>query len=755
MAGARTFVVRFLADAEQYKKGIKQVNDGMGGLKTQVSSLLPSFKTMAIAGAAAFGAVAAFTTKAVQAAMEDERSQALLAKQLQTTFGASDQLIQSTERLIAAQQLLTGESDTNLRVALGGLTRATGDYSKATGLLTLAQDISAATGADLTAVSISLGKASLGNFTALKKLGVPIDENVVKSKDFQKVLESLNATFGGAAATAADTFGGRLKIIRGQFGEIVETIGAALLPYLDKFAKFLVDKVAPAVQRITTVIGEKGLIAGFQQLIFESGGAGTAVVAAFKTMAVAGATVANVLYKAYFFASALAKAPFAAGEAAKDAYKALTGTAVNIDNLKASFDKIAIPVNRFKTELITADQAERNFNKTGETTIDTLPGVAKAVKEAGWRLKEYTDGLNANNAARKAFNNAQKDSIRASESLNEANINLADAQNKFNQAVAGFGADSSQARKAAYDLAVSERDLERANYGVEKSIRDVQDAEENLAAVRAKKGADPRDIREAEIGVARAKQDQAKSIQGIADAEKELQKVRRRRRSSPEDLFKAETDLTNAKFNVEEAVFAVADAEGKLSDLRLMKGATPEEIRDAEIGLAEAKLSVADASDAQTDATDSLTKKQDLLNEAISGALTDSETYKTLSDELKDAKLRQRDATDGVTDAIDRESDALVRYTEAYADAVALTLKFPKIAANNPLGGFAGSIPQTVTGNAGMSFVSPDGLGGGGLVVNVNAGLITDKDTLALDISDLLTEFARKNGGSTNRGIGF
>ena len=753
MAGARTFVVRFLADAEQYKKGIKQVNDGMGGLKTQVSSLLPSFKTMAIAGAAAFGAVAAFTTKAVQAAMEDERSQALLAKQLQTTFGASDQLIASTERLISAQQLLTGESDTNLRAALGGLTRATGDYSKATGLLSLAQDISAATGADLTAVSISLGKASLGNFTALKKLGVPIDENVVKSKDFQKVLESLNATFGGAAATAADTFGGRLKIIRGQFGEIVETIGAALLPYLDKFAKFLVDEVAPAVQRITTVIGEDGLIAGFQQLIFESGGAGTAVVGVLRNIAIAAAEAANILYKLAYFAKAAIEPNYL--EKVKSIAKGFTGQAIDVDKLRASFDKIASPVNRFKTELITADQAERNFNKTGKTTIETLPGVAKAVKEAGWRLKEYTDGLNANNAARKSFNNAQKDSIRASESLTEANLNLADAQNKFNQAVAGFGADSSQARKAAYDLAASERDLERANYGVEKSIRDVQDAEKNLAAVRAKKGADPRDIREAEIGVARAKQDQAKSIHGIADAEKELQKVRRRRRSSPEDLFKAETDLTNAKFNVEEAVFAVADAEGKLSDLRLMKGATPEEIRDAEIGLAEAKLSVADASDAQTDATDALTKKQDLLNEAISGALTDSETYKTLSDELKDAKLRQRDATDGVTDAIERESDALVRYTEAYAHAVALTLKFPKIAANNPLGGFAGTIPQTVTGNAGMSFVSPDGLGGGGMVINVNAGLITDKDTLALDISDLLTEFARKNGGSTMRGIGF
>ena len=744
MAGARTFVVRFLADAEQYKKGIKQVNDGMGGLKTQVSSLLPSFKTMAIAGAAAFGAVAAFTTKAVQAAMEDERSQALLAKQLQTTFGASDQLIASTERLISAQQLLTGESDTNLRAALGGLTRATGDYSKATGLLTLAQDISAATGADLTAVSISLGKASLGNFTALKKLGVPIDENVVKSKDFQKVLESLNATFGGAAATAADTFGGRLKIIRGQFGEIVETIGAALLPYLDKFAKFLVDKVAPAVQRITTVIGEDGLIAGFQQLIFESGGAGTAVVGVLRNIAIAAAEAANILYKLAYFAKAAIEPNYL--EKVKSIAKGFTGQAIDVDKLRASFDKIASPVNRFKTELITADQAERNFNKTGKTTIETLPGVAKAVKEAGWRLKEYTDGLNANNAARKSFNNAQKDSIRASESLTEANLNLADAQNKFNQAVAGFGADSSQARKAAYDLAASERDLERANYGVEKSIRDVQDAEENLAAVRAKKGADPRDIREAEIGVARAKQDQAKSIHGIADAEKELQKVRRRRRSSPEDLLKAETGLTNAKFNVEEAVFAVADAEKKLSDLRLKKGATPEEIRDAEIGLAEAKLATADASDAQNDATDALTKKQDLLNEAISGALTDSETYKTLSDELKDAKLRQRDATDGVTDAIDRESDALVRYREAYADAVALTLKFPKIAANNPLGGFAGSIPQTVTGNA--AFTYPAGQGSQGASIIINAGVVASEAEVADLIGEMLARRARLNGGN-------
>ena len=522
MAGARTFVVRFLADADQYKKGIKQVNDGMGGLKTQASSLLPSFKTMAIAGAAAFGAVAAFAGKAVQAAMEDEKSQALLAKQLQTTFGASDQLIDSTERLIATQQLLTGESDTNLRAALGNLTRATGDYTKATGLLITAQNISAATGKDLEAVSISLGKASMGNFTALKKLGVPLDENVIKSKDFSKVLGVLNATFAGASATAADTFGGRLKIIRGQFGEIVETIGAALLPYLDKFAKFLVDKVAPAVQRVTSVIGEDGLIAGFQQLIFESGGAGTSVVSAFRNMTIAGAELVNVLYKAYYFSKAVAEAPFAAGQAAKDAYKALTGTAINIDNLKASFDRVAIPVNRFKTEIISADQAERMFNKTGKITADTFSdtggGVAKSVKTATDKLKVYTDALKTSNSAQKAFTAAQKASVQAGQSLTQANQGVADAEAALAKAVAGYGADSPEAKKAAKDLELAQRGLTRAGYAVEQSLFAVSDAEAALAKVRADPESTPQMIREAEIALAEAKLSSADAIDAQATA---------------------------------------------------------------------------------------------------------------------------------------------------------------------------------------------------------------------------------------------
>ena len=664
MAGVRTFVVRFLADAEQYKKGIKQVNDGMGGLKTEVSSLLPSFKTMAIAGAAAFGAVGAFATKAVQAAMEDERSQALLAKQLETTFGASDQLIDSTERLISAQQLLTGESDTNLRTALGNLTRATGDYDKATGLLITSQNIAAATGKDLETVSISLGKASMGNFTALKKLGIPLDENVIKSKDFNKVLDVLNTTFAGASATAADTFGGKLKIVRGQFGEIVETIGAALLPYLDKFATFLVDKVAPAVQRITSVISEDGLIAGFQQLLFESGKSGTGVVEVFKNIAVAAATAANVIYRGFYIAKAQIDLLANPSAVISDLGKAFGSSAIDVDALKKSFASIAMPINRYKTELITADQAERNFNKTGKVTEETFGGgggVAKAVKLATEKLKIYTDALKSSNSAQKSFTAAQKASVKAGESLTAANQGVADAEAALNQAVAGYGADSPQARKAAKELELAQRGLERAGYNVEGSLFAIKDAEEALKKVRA----------------------------------------------DPES--------------------------------------TPQAIREAEIALAEAKLSSADAIDSQTEATDGLTKATGLLNDAIFGASVGSDIFTQLSDVLTEAKKKQADATDAVAEAIDRETEALKNYADAIEAAGKIGNLYPQVTGrfnvNNPMAGSANTIAATVTGNS-----TGFNANGTPIVVNVEAGMISDRETLISDLNDMFTDFARLNG---------
>ena len=274
MAGERTFVVKFISDTAGAVSGFGKLSGGLKGLQKSVSNSIPGFALLAAGATAALGGITAGLVGAVKAAMEDQKSQAELQRQLEKTFGANEALTESAERYISVTQLRTGTSDTELRASLGTLVRATGDLTKSQDLLNLAQDISIATGRDLASVSIALSRASQGQFTALSRLGIPLDDATKKSKDFDKVLGLLNDQFGGAAEAAANTFGGQLKILGGQFGEIVESIGAALLPYLERFSKFLVDNVAPAVQRIVTVMGEKGLVGAFQQLIFESGNAG-------------------------------------------------------------------------------------------------------------------------------------------------------------------------------------------------------------------------------------------------------------------------------------------------------------------------------------------------------------------------------------------------------------------------------------------------------------------------------------------------
>jgi hypothetical protein len=166
---------------------------------------------------------------ASKAAVEDTKSQALLAQQLRNTTGATDSQIAAVEQSISAMQLSASVADDVLRPAFSQLIRATGDFGTATRLTQIALDVSAATGRDLGAVSIALSRAYSGNTTALSRLGI-------KAKDGVNIFDQLETQFSGAAEAAAlnDPYQ-RLTII---FGEIQEKIGIALLPELSKLADF-------------------------------------------------------------------------------------------------------------------------------------------------------------------------------------------------------------------------------------------------------------------------------------------------------------------------------------------------------------------------------------------------------------------------------------------------------------------------------------------------------------------------------------
>jgi hypothetical protein len=241
MADTRTLKLALLADVQKFLGGM---NDAQMGTKTLSSKIGQYSKAMAKSFALAGAAAGAYAIKlgidGVKAAVEDEKSQATLAQALKNTTSATDAQIAATEKYISATQIRYGVSDVKLRESMGNLVRATGDVTEAQKLNNLAIDISAATGRDLETVSLTLAKAYDGNFGALKKLGIPLDEAILKSKDFNIVQGELVKLFGGAAAANTATYAGQLAIVRERFDEMKEAIGASLLPQM----KLLLENVS-------------------------------------------------------------------------------------------------------------------------------------------------------------------------------------------------------------------------------------------------------------------------------------------------------------------------------------------------------------------------------------------------------------------------------------------------------------------------------------------------------------------------------
>ena len=247
-AQSRTLKLSILADVDQLKKSLNTANNDVEGSSSKLSEF---GKKAGLAFAAATAAAGAYAIKlavdGVKAAIEDEAAQIRLANALKNATGATDDMIKSVEKQILKTSLATGVADDKLRPALSRLALSTNDVTKAQDLLSLALDISQSTGKGLDTVANALGKAYDGNTAALGKLGIGLSAAELKAMSFTDVQSKLSDLFGGAAAANADTFAGRMAILKVTFAEAQETIGAKLLPIIQKFIEFVVNNVVPAL----------------------------------------------------------------------------------------------------------------------------------------------------------------------------------------------------------------------------------------------------------------------------------------------------------------------------------------------------------------------------------------------------------------------------------------------------------------------------------------------------------------------------
>jgi len=251
MADIRTLKLALLADTKQFVDGLDKADKETKNFSNKLGDALKVGATAFLAlGAAAGAAALKIGVDSVKAAIEDEKAQRNLAKTLENVIGATKQQTEEVEKYITAQSLSLGVSDDKLRPAYARLIRSTKDTKESQKALNLAMDISSATGKDLDTVTSALGKAYDGNTASLGKLGLGIDTAILKTGDMDLITKTLGETFKGFAEQEANTLEGRFQRISIAINEAKESIGAALLPIIEKFAKFATDSLVPALQGI-------------------------------------------------------------------------------------------------------------------------------------------------------------------------------------------------------------------------------------------------------------------------------------------------------------------------------------------------------------------------------------------------------------------------------------------------------------------------------------------------------------------------
>jgi hypothetical protein len=227
-------------------KGIDRAVREFKNLETAGQKAQFAISKAAVPATAALGFLAVAGGDAVKAFMEDDLAAQGLAVTLKNVTYATDEQVKAVEEFITKTSVAAAVADDELRPAMDKLVRGTGDVTQAQDLLNLALDISAGTGKDLGAVSDALSKAYNGQLGPLKKLDPALAQLIEQGGDTDEVFGRLASTFKGQASTAANTASGKMKSFSIQMGEFKESIGAAILP--------IVQKLLPGLQAFGTWI---------------------------------------------------------------------------------------------------------------------------------------------------------------------------------------------------------------------------------------------------------------------------------------------------------------------------------------------------------------------------------------------------------------------------------------------------------------------------------------------------------------------
>ena len=257
-APSRTLKLSILGDVSNLVSSLKK---GEQATDDYTKTLADFGKKAAVAFTVAATAATAFAVSSVKNALADESAQRKLAETLRASTTATEAQITAVGDWIDTTSIAIGVTDDQLRPAFSRLVRSTNDVEEAQKLVNLALDISVATGKPLEAVSNALGKAYDGNATSLGRLGLGLDATILKGGDTDAIFQALTTTFGNFAENEALTTEAQFRRVGIAVDEAKESIGAALLPIVERLATFLITTAVPNLQTFIGALTGTGSLA--------------------------------------------------------------------------------------------------------------------------------------------------------------------------------------------------------------------------------------------------------------------------------------------------------------------------------------------------------------------------------------------------------------------------------------------------------------------------------------------------------------
>jgi phage-related protein len=220
-------------------------------------------KLQAVGKAALFGVAGAglaLGVMSVKAAMEGEQAHARLAQAIKNTGGSMEALEPKVNALSGRMGRLGFVND-QVELALATMTTATGSASKAMSMMGDAADLARYKHISLADAGALLARAQGGSMRAFKELGITLETGVPKTVALKDAMDELHRKIGGQAAASAQTFSGKIEVLKAQSENLAEKIGTHLIPIIESLVAKTMTIVA-WFERHTTIAKALAAVVG-------------------------------------------------------------------------------------------------------------------------------------------------------------------------------------------------------------------------------------------------------------------------------------------------------------------------------------------------------------------------------------------------------------------------------------------------------------------------------------------------------------